>query len=243
MLWIPWLSEEEGNSGGLDLEEEPFSCPASEFLLRAPCQQTERCSRTVLLMDSSSVFLAAWGNKYVLSAWPPDWRNNCKQASEGFSMGGGDDVWLMWVRVRPSASLAEGKVASFSRWSLKPPSLCWVLTAVSSTALWLWAGLLEPSRSLNGQAGLGWEPGCPRGTDRDLAVIPDHPTTADGRAGLAGRAGNRRSPPWSVRTLGNSNAFLTGLQGGLGCRQPLQERNSDLRVERLFYWLFKSVVV
>ena len=34
-----------------------------------------------------------------------------------------------------------------------------------------------------------------------------------------------------------------GLQGGLGCRQPLQERNSDLRVEQLFYWLFKSVVV
>ena len=70
----------------------------------------------------------------------------------------------------------------------------------SGPPLWLWAGLLEPSRSLNGQAGLGREPGCPRGTDRDLAVIPDHPTTADGRAGLAGRAGNRRSPPLSVRT-------------------------------------------
>ena len=63
---------------------------------------------------------------------------------------------------------------------------------MSSAALWLWAGLLEPSRSLNGQAGLGWEPGCPRGADRDLAVIPDHPTTADGRAGLARRAGNMK---------------------------------------------------
>ena len=61
-------------------------------------------------------------------------------------------------------------------------------------ALWLWTGLLEPSQSLNGQAGLGQELGCPRGADGDLAVIADHPTTADGRAGLAGRAGNRQSP-------------------------------------------------